>query len=442
MTAATTRMTTELLPAGELILCAVSGGADSMYLLENLRDMGYPVAAAHYDHGLRGADSAADAAFVRDWCETHDIPFRCERGDVAACAEARGLGIEAAARELRYAFLERTADALGASVIATAHTADDNAETVLLHLTRGTGLRGLGGIPPIRGRIVRPMLDVTRGEVLIWLEEHSVPHVEDASNASDVYARNRLRHHVIPRLREENPALAETISRTARLLREDEAFLGSLAEGFIAQNARDHALPLKALATLPDPVARRVLRRMAGESLGFEHTVRALDALRQGKNARLPGVELAVSEGWVRFSRGEFPRLKEHILVPGETLELPEAGLTVSCKKIDIFPCDVHTSFNTFFFRCANINDTVVLSARRAGDRFRPLGRGCTKTLKALFLEAHVPLWERDVVPVLRDADGILAVRGFPPDERAAAHPGDRDILSVEFLRLMPEKEG
>ncbi len=431
-------MITELLPGSGLVLCAVSGGADSMFLLERLRSMGQPVAAAHYDHGLRGAASAADEAFVRNWCDKRSIPYRSQHGDVAGYAAKSGLGIEEAARELRYAFLERAADDLGAAVIATAHTADDNAETVVLHLTRGAGLRGLGGIPPVRGRIVRPLLDTTRAEILVWLSEHGVSYVEDETNSSDAFARNRIRHRVIPALREENPALAETVSRTTRLLREDEEYLDGLARRFIDKNLRRGALPLSELSALPDPIARRVLRRMLGTGLTFEQTERSLAAIREGRSAD----RVLLSEGYVRFSRGEKKVLPDRVLRPGEVLSLPEAGMTVSCQILDRFPADVYTSFNTFFLRCANINATVFLTARRPGDRLRPLGRGCTKTLKALFLEARLPVWERDLIPVLRDESGVLAVCGFPPDERAAAQPGDRDILNVSFLRDMPEWEG
>ena len=203
-------MDTKLLPRDGLILCAVSGGADSMYLLARLRELGYTVAAGHYNHGLRGTEADRDEAFVRDFCAARGIPFVSEKGDVAAFAAEQGMGTEAAARTLRYAFLERAADDLGAAVIATAHTAGDNAETVLLHLARGSGLKGLGGIPPKRGRVVRPMLDVTRAEVESYLAEHDIKYVTDSTNGEDDYARNRVRHGAVPALETVNPAFLRT----------------------------------------------------------------------------------------------------------------------------------------------------------------------------------------------------------------------------------------
>ena len=435
-------MNTELLPRDGQILCAVSGGADSMYLLERLRELGYTVAAAHFDHGLRGEDSRRDAAFVRDWCREHGIPFTGGEGDTAAYAAEHRLGTEEAARILRYDFLERAADEQGAAVIATAHTADDNAETFLLHLTRGAGPRGLGGIPPVRGRIVRPMLDVTREEVLVYLAEHDIPHVEDATNAGDAYARNRVRHHVLPALRAENPAFSEAVGRTARLLREDEDYLNGLALCFLEENATDDGtIPADAFTRLPAPVARRVVRCMAGP-IPLEQTDRVLALAKTGGTADLTGLRVQVSEGRILFGPASEPILPERTVRPGEELLLPEAGLRLRCKKISAYPDDVHKSFNTFLFSCENINETVTVTSRRPGDRYRPLGRGCTKTLKALFLEDGVPRWRRGVIPVLRDGTGILGVYGMPPAERAAARPEDTDILRIDFWILDPEREG
>ncbi len=431
------KLDTSLLPEAGLILCAVSGGADSMYLLERLRELGYAVAAAHYDHGLRGEASRGDAAFVRDWCRERDIPCVCGEGDVAAYAARNRVGVEEAARTLRYAFLEQAAEELDASVIATAHTADDNAETVLLRLARGAGPKGLSGIPPRRGRIVRPMLGVTREEVEAYLLTRGIPHREDGSNASDDYARNRVRHHVMPLMTAENPGFLKAVERTARVLREDEAYLDGLAAAFLEERLRDNELSTAALLALPKPVARRAIRRITGD-IPLEHTERILSLAETGGTADIPGMRITVSAGKIVFGAPEDAALPDRILRPGETLELPEAGLFVISEKIDAYPDDVHKSFNTFFFLCENIYDTMRVTARHPGDAYRPLGRGCTKTLKALFLENSVPVWERDRIPVLRDGAGVLAVCGMPQAERAAAKPGDKGVLKIEFIRREP----
>lgn len=429
-------MNTKLLPGEGRILCAVSGGADSMYLLCRLGELGYDLAAAHYNHGLRGEESDRDEAFVRRFCKAKGIPFLSEKGDVAAYAAARRQGTEEAARALRYAFLERAADALGAAVIATAHTADDNAETILLHLTRGAGLRGLTGIPPVRGRIVRPMLDTAREEVEAYLAEKCIPFVEDSTNAADGYARNRVRHGVIPALRAENPALLPAMGRTAELLRRDEAFLQGLARDFLRENADETGVSVSALRAQPWPVASRAVRLLAGGDLSERHVEAVLRAAEEGGAADVPGLRIARAGDRLVFGPEAKPSLPARTVPLNAVLPLPEAGLSLKCEKIAGCPADVYKSFNIFYFKCENICGNMTVTARLPGDRFRPRGRGCTKTLKALFQESGVPPWERDAVPVLRDDEGILGVYGVGPAERACAAPGDKDVWKIEFIRL------
>ena len=199
-----------LLAPGDRVYCAVSGGADSMALLWAMyllrEKLGITLAAAHFNHRLRGEESDRDAQFVSDFCRAYGIALTMGEGSI----RPEGKGLEAAARNARYAFLEQLP-----GKVATAHTADDNAETVLLHLIRGTGLQGLGGIPPCRGRLIRPMLTVTREQVMDFLAQYHIPHIEDSTNAEDTFLRNRLRHGVMPLLKAENPRLAENLSAMA-----------------------------------------------------------------------------------------------------------------------------------------------------------------------------------------------------------------------------------
>ncbi len=436
-----TKMDIDLLPRDGLILCAVSGGADSMYLLCRLRELGVPVAAAHFDHGLRGDESRRDAVFVADFCEKNAISFLMERGDVAAFAAREKLGIEAAARTMRYAFLERAADELGAAAIATAHTADDNAETVLLRLARGTGLKGLGGIPPVRGRVVRPMLDVTEKEVRAWLAEKGIPWVEDSTNASGAYARNRVRQGAVPVLETVNPAFARAVGRTAALVRADEAFLEKLARDFLAEHADENGVEAASLAAQPWPVASRAVRLLAGRDLAAEHVRAILKAAADGGAADAPGLRAVRTGDRLIFCGGPEPEPvsipPRKLSVPGQ-VDVPEAGVTVRAAKFAGGPEDVHKSYNIFYFQCENICGSISVTGRWAGDTMRPIGRGCTKTMKQLFAEAGVPAWERAAVPVVRDEAGLLAVMGLGQDERAAARFDSGEIIKIEFQRHEP----
>ena len=206
----------DMLRSGEPVLVALSGGADSVALLHALRALGYPVQAFHLNHCLRGAESDRDEAFCRALCVRLGVELTVERVDVAAAAREQGNGVEETARRMRYARLQ---DAAQGMKIATAHTADDNLETVLFHLVRGTGPKGLAGIPPVRGRIIRPMLRVERMQIEEYLASIGQDYVTDSTNADDAYTRNRIRHTVVPALREIQPSAAQAAARLGDLLR-------------------------------------------------------------------------------------------------------------------------------------------------------------------------------------------------------------------------------
>lgn len=439
-------MTTELvekyamLPRGSRVLCAVSGGADSVCLLHflwtNRERFGIAVAAAHYEHGIRGEESRRDAEFVSDFCRRLGIECIVGHGNVTEYAKAHSLGTEEAARTLRYAFLEKTASERGFDRIATAHNADDNAETMLLNLTRGTGLNGLGGIPPVRGSIVRPLLDVTRAEIEAYLAENDLPHVEDSSNGSDEYSRNLLRHRVLPVLRELNGKAAQSILRASELARQDEDFLRQSAREFIAQYYKEDSIPVSAFSRLHTAVASRVVRELCPKSLSEAH-VAAVLSLREGTERRkldLPGIRLRREQGRIYFGEEECAGLPDRELIAGEILRIPEAGIRISAEFSE-FSEEINDLFKTFLFKSESICGKMFVTQRKNGDRLRPAGRGCTKTLKALFAEAGMTERERALTPVLRDEHGVLAVVGMAADERTVPQRGDR------VLKIQIEKE-
>ena len=406
----------QMLQAGDRVICAVSGGADSvallfaMYLLR--QQLGIQVEAAHFNHHLRGDESDRDEAFVRSFCQDYDIPLHVG-GEMVVAGKK---GLEAAARDARYAFLKSLP-----GKIATAHTADDNAETVLMHLIRGTGLQGLGGIRPMQGQLIRPMLRVTRQEVLAFLEQWNLPHVEDSSNESDAFLRNRIRHHVMPLLYQENPRLAENLSRMAMGLGEDAAYLASLAE-------RETLPDVDQLQSLPPSLRSRMLAqflRRSGVAEPEQTHIDLVQGLLQSKKpsawACLPGGVVIRREYNRLTAQMPQPLLQEiRLTCPGK-VNLP--GLQIRCE-----PAQTLVNTATSFTVCPK--GALYLRSRRTGDTIRLPGG--SKSLKKLMIDRKIPAADRDSIPVLCDDGGILGVWsiGANQDRVAKQLPG----VTISFV--------
>lgn len=391
----------DMIAPGDSVICAVSGGADSMallfalYLLREKLDI--QVKAAHFNHNLRGEESDGDAQFVRDFCAQYDIELYVGSANVWAGKK----GLEAAARDARYAFLGSLT-----GKIATAHTANDNAETVLMHMTRGTGLRGLGGITPVMGRFIRPMLSVTRKQVMDFLGEYHISHREDSSNATNDFLRNRLRHNVLPQLERENPHIAENLSAMALRLRQDEQLLSDLAQTGYSMDVKD----LKAMHSaqrsrvlemilkqngVPEPEAEHI---SLAEALVFSEKPSAKAAFPGGVTLRRCYDQLV--------AQNEPEPLETTVLECPSELELPE--VRIICRPADAI-------INTASVFTVRPEGTVLLRCRNAGDEMRCAGG--TKSLKKLYIDHKIPAAQRCRVPVLSDDRGVLAVCGIGADQ-------------------------
>ena len=414
----------DMVRPGDTVICAVSGGADSMALLWcmwMLREkLGITVEAAHFNHNLRGAESDRDEAHVRAFCDLRDIPLHLGSAQVKPGEK----GLEAAARDARYAFLSGLN-----GTIATAHTADDNAETVLMHLLRGSGLRGLGGITPKSDRLIRPMLDVTRTEVEDYVQDNWLPFVTDSSNHTDQFLRNRLRHGVMPLLKQENPRLSTSLSAAAQRLRQDEQLLASLAADLdgadVAAMRQTHpALRRRALerflreSGLPEPSASHILQ---AEGLVFS----------DNPSARTAFGNLTLMRCYDRLVMVPTAQevLPQRPLPEEGTVFLPEIGLEIRTSPASVPEtgpdCFTVAPKGPMVVRCRQTGDSLTLP-------------GGTKTLKKRFIDRKIPQNQRLLVPVIADSQGILAVQGFGPDETRRT---GENLIRIQFVTISPQTE-
>lgn len=403
----------DLIQPGDRVICAVSGGADSVALLWGLyllKDrLGITLAAAHLNHSLRGDESDRDEAFVRTFCQDYQIPCYVEKKQVIAGPK----GLEAAAREARYSFF-----ATLPGKIATAHTADDNAETVMLHLVRGTGLKGLGAIAPVNGQVIRPMLGITRREVLEFLEEYHLNYVSDSSNETDDFLRNRIRHHVMPILKQENPRLAENLSAMALRLRQDEAALAQNPEYRVdVLRQMPRAMRLRAVAAdleswdVPEP-----------EAAHLELVEKIIVSDNPSARVNLPGgITVCRNYGILERYEPESSITPVVLHVPGETV-VEELGLRVICEENETLTCGEDA-----FTVCPQ--GQMILRSRQSGDEMRLAGG--RKSLKKIFVDRKIPAAKRMAVPVIADEVGVLGVYGIGVNrDRLAAG------IRIRFERL------
>lgn len=426
-----------MLPAGCTVIAAVSGGSDSMAMLDLLcrlqPEIGFSLRAAHVHHGLRGADADADAAFVAAECEKRRVPLEMLRVDVAAEAKKRGLGVEDCGRQVRYAFFESLDPE---ARIATAHHLEDRAETFLLNFARGASLRGLCAIPPVRGRIIRPLFDVTKAEILAYCKERNLPFVTDTTNADEAYARNRLRARALPALETTNAAFYAHAGACMDDLRADEAYLQAQSAALLETAAASNGWDAACLADAPEPLLRRALVELA-ESQGLPTPDRAAIGRMQallpcGGATQLPGgAVFRVRHGLAEFPAEELPALSAQTLQP----MLIIGGWRFKVRRIhkneinNLQPIsNQHLEYRLDYDK---ISDNPVWRGRLPGDSIRLPGRG-KKTLKKLFNELAIPPEQRVGLPLLADAQGVLLVPGVGCDVRAAAAPETERLLIIE----------
>lgn len=432
-----------MIGAGDTVLAGVSGGADSMCLLAVLMAYraraDYALRVVHVEHGIRGADSCADAAYVARFCEEHGVDCAVVHVDAPAYARAHGCSVEEAARELRYRAFARAAEECSSEQvrIAVAHHSEDQAETVLWQAVRGSSLRGLGGMRPVRDDIIRPLLAATRGEIEQYLQEQGIRWREDQTNADRTYTRNRIRSDVLPALAELNPAAVRHLCECAGELQETEDYLAAQTEELFSRYAEEkeqadavRIMLREALGREAALMQRRViylaLQRAAGVSkdLTAVHVrqVQALFARQVGRSCTLPyGITAErVYEG-VCLRRGAF-----RAAVPSE------AGVRLTLIEN---PADVQISKKKYtkWFDYDRIEHHVQVRRRQSGDYLTVDAAGHRQTLKKYLINEKIPAAERDSLLLLADGSHIMWIIGHRISEHYRVRTDTARILQVQY---------
>ncbi|MBI2842455.1 MAG: tRNA lysidine(34) synthetase TilS [Armatimonadetes bacterium] len=417
---------------GETVVVAVSGGADSVALLHALwslrQDFGIDLVAAHLNHGIRGEEADADAAFVQELASGFGVPSVVEKVDLPRIRRQLRMGMEEAARKVRYEFLERVAESAQAARIAVAHTVDDQVETVLLNIIRGTGPDGLAGMPAARGKIVRPLIELFRSDVESYLKENDIAWRVDVTNLELDYTRNRVRLRLIPMLEKTfNPRVKDAVLSLSKLARDEAEVVREEAFRTFDDAARevgDEAVVFDAerFGALPQAIKRRCLmlaiERVKGDlrDVEYEQVERVIDSLDRGEDftLTLPSgrVYAALSAGLFRiFAKVQVQKidLLRRMESPGRT-EVPELDIAIEARFVP--PETRPTSETQAVIDLSRISGDLFVKTWRAGDEIVPLGMAGHKKLQDLFTDRKIPRFERQRIPLVIDSEKIVWVVG------------------------------
>ncbi len=427
----------QMLHRGDTVIIGISGGADSVALLSVLNELKneleISLIGAHVNHGLRGEEALRDEKFSENLCKTYGIPFYVLHEDVAKLAKEQGASFEACGRQVRYDFFEKIAceflrENKGCGVfIATAHNANDVSETILYNLSRGTGLKGVTGIPPVRPvgsgdtsvgsdmkiKVIRPIIDCTRNEIVTYLAEKNQEYVTDSTNLDDEYARNRIRIHVLPELCKINENAIGNITRFADSVREDEEFLSSLSHD-LAEKSHDDSgcYSISFFENAAAPVLKRALSEIIYSKTGVHaekvHIDKLYKTIKSGETCKvqLPGgAYFVINDSSFFIMNSDFE--KKDNLCEGKTYIVEKISID------DYKKSNIHLLENTLDYD--KISGKLFFRNRKNGDHFRPYRRKINKSLKCLFNEAHVPVEKRDLLNILECDGEIVWLEGFGP---------------------------
>jgi len=446
-----------LLKPGDCIGVAVSGGIDSVALLDilaNLRErLSITLMVLHLNHGIRGEEAARDERFVQDLSTRYDLPYVSSRADVPAYKKENSLSPQEAAREVRYRFFAEAIQTHALDRVAIGQTADDQAETVLMRFIRGGGTRGLKGIPPARGAYIRPLIEIWRVELARYAEYQGLSFVQDSSNSDEHYLRNRVRRRLLPALAEYNPSIKEHLVRLAQVLGEDDAYLEGLAQKVAADLVTVQkdgiVISIPALLALPHALQARVLQRAfaqvcPGGALEFSHLQGIRELIREGGGTRWTALpkgytatrryeHLTVGAGGAPVSKKERRERETELVIPGRT-QLAGMGVEIEAT-IAHGGQDLHADPHAAYLDYEQVVLPLRCRAFRPGDSFIPLGMHDLKKLQDFFTDLKIPRAERGRIPLVTSGTDICWVAGLRIDERCKVTAGTTQVLRLTMIK-------
>lgn len=408
-----------MLSKGDRVLIGVSGGADSIALLEFFVSVkekyDLDICVAHIEHGIRGEDSINDAEFVENYCKKLGVKFYLKTIDAPNLAKKAKMGVEEYSRMARYDFF----NTIECDKIATAHNLTDNIETLLFRLARGTGLKGACSIPAVRGKIIRPFIEVSSSEIRKWCNDNNIPYRVDCTNSDSAYSRNLIRLEILPLFEKLNANYQDNIDDFISDVNEDYAFIDNYVKSIYPKIVKDNEIDLPKLNELDLPIKKRILIMFFNEngySLNRIHLQSVIDiTLKSGKSQIKENVFAISAKGKIRLAKFNDLNKKDKFVT--KILNIDE----FKDKNIDFY-CD-----------CDKIVGNITIRARQAGDRIKPAGRNVSKTLKKLFNESAYPVEKRDKNIVVCDDFGIIGVIGLCADERVKVDCNTAKILTIKL---------
>ena len=431
-----------LLKTGDSVICAVSGGADSVCLLHTMlrlkSDYNLTIYVANVNHMIRGEESDEDSEFVRLIARAADAEFFYREYDVIKIARERKLGEEECGRILRYEFFEELSKKLGGAKIATAHNLNDNAETVLFRLARGTAAQGLGGIMYKRDNIIRPLLDIPREDIEKYLRSNSLTWREDSTNKIPVYARNKIRLNIMPFLNEISQGAEKKIVSAAHYIAEDNAFIGALAQEIMKECFINERLLIKPLSDKPMPILRRVFATVLKEWKASEVNAEKIErfgSFAEGENGRIFDInsECYAQKSYdavVLCKRGE--RTEFNLILDKENAAVGEDWIITAEYKE--FPA-VRNGNNTAVFDADKLKLPLTVRCRKEGDRISLKGFGGTKKLSDIFTDEKIERHLRDTIPIVEKDGEILFVCGIRQSSLYEAKENTKNYLIIKYER-------